>query len=291
MATWEVYGLLAASLSALMMLMQERMKVDGFSLALWCKVACVITAFPFVLAHGLPSNPMFYFLLGIQALVFTISDVIFYRNIPLVGAGVMSRLMPMTVIFSFFLWFVIKPSEIAAYTATPVISIGILLSLVMTIWFSMRLKKCTVSRQAVRAIWFVLLAGTLGPLNLKVITFYADIEQGPWGYIFIEGWIMIAMWTVWLFVKRPVPPASLLQRRVFIPAIAIGIVQATFLFVMLTGIYNVDNPGYILTLKLLNAVIIIAAHKAMKKKDESDVISGLGIVACAAALIFMKGQM
>ncbi|MCK5519104.1 MAG: hypothetical protein KAI61_06795, partial [Alphaproteobacteria bacterium] len=84
MATWEVYGLLAASLSALMMLMQERMKVDGFSLALWCKVACVITAFPFVLAHGLPSNPMFYFLLGIQALVFTISDVIFYRNIPLV---------------------------------------------------------------------------------------------------------------------------------------------------------------------------------------------------------------
>ena len=291
MLTWEVYGLLAAFLTALMMLMQERIKVDGFSLALWCKVACVVTAFPFVLAQGFPSNPLFYFFLGIQALAFAISDVVFYRNIPIVGAGVMSRLMPMTVIFSFFLWFLIKPSEIAAYTATPLISMGIILSLGLTVWFSMRLKKCTVSRKAVRAIWFVLLAGTLGPLNSKNITFYADIDQCPWSYVFVEACMMITLWTIWLFVKRPVPPASLLQRRVFIPAIAIGIVQATIIFVMQTGLYNVDNPGYIFAISLLNAVFILIVHKIMKKEDGSDVISGLGIVACAAALIFMKGQM
>lgn len=122
---WSIFGLSAATLSAAMMLSQEKLKIDGFALAIWCKIACVIFTFPFVLAQGLPTNPLFYVFLGIQACMFAVNDVILFRNIPTLGAGIISRLMPITIILGFLLWFAIDPSLFSKYAAHPVISIFI----------------------------------------------------------------------------------------------------------------------------------------------------------------------
>jgi hypothetical protein len=53
----------------------------------------------------------------------------------------------------------------------------------------------------------------------------------------------------------------------------------------------VDNPGYVSALRLVNTVLIVAAHKWMGKKDDSDVVSGFGIVASAAAIVLLKEQL
>ena len=44
--SWAGYGLMLALLSALMMLMQERMKVEGLALAIWCKISCAAATLP-----------------------------------------------------------------------------------------------------------------------------------------------------------------------------------------------------------------------------------------------------
>ncbi len=287
---WALLGLLSASLVAAMMLLQEKLKVDGFALAVWCKVACIIVAFPFVLMSGLPTNPIFYMVLSGQALLFAISDVIMFKNIPKIGAGVISRVFPVTVIIGFLLWFVIEPSLFLRYLESPVISVLILAVLCLTVYFAMHLKQCQVSMQAIRILWFPLLANIIGPILAKLITNYASIEQGPLAFTFVESWMMIAMWFGYFLVARPITPAAFFARQCWQGGLIIGAVMAAMIIVYVAGFYYVDNPGYISAIRLLDAVIILAIYRLMGRQDDSNIKAGLGLVGCAIALIVLKTQ-
>jgi hypothetical protein len=289
--TWACWGLASAVLAAFMMLLQERLKVEGFALALWCKVACVIVTLPFVIVYGLPADPRFYAWISLQALIFAISDVVFFRHLPDIGAGVISRVLPGTVILGFFLWFAVEPDDIRLYLEQPVIAGLICAVLSGATFFAMRLKRCAVSMRAVRVLWFVIFAATVGPLLAKITTRYAGIGQGAFGFTFSEALMMICMWLVYIAVRRPVSFSSLVQWDTVRKSLLIGIVTASLVCVFVASYYYIDNPGYISALQLVSAVIILAVHRRMGKRDDSDVAAGFGIVACAMALIVLKAQM
>lgn len=289
--TWVVLGLLAAVLIVAMLLLQEHLKVDGFALAFWCKVATALTTLPFVIYYGLPSNPVFYAWLAPQALMYTVADVVLFRNLPVVGAAVVSRLLPATVVTSFFLWFAVAPSELHLYAENPVISLMIAVVLCGAAFFSSRLKKCAVSMRAVRLLWFVLLANTLSPILAKITTRYASTMQGAFGFTFAEALMMVAVWLAWLFVAKPIPVKKLLAKDTILKSMLVGSVTSTMVVIIVASYYFIDNPGYVSALQLVYAVMIMGVHKWMGKKDESDVVAGLGIVACAMALIVLKAHL
>lgn len=289
--TWVLLGLAAAVLITVMLTLQERLKVDGFALAFWCKVACVVTTLPFVIFYGLPSDWHFYAWLLPQAMLYVVADVVLYRTLPDVGAAVVSRLLPATVVTSFFLWFAVAPSELHLYANNPVISAMIVAVLCGAAFFSSRLKKCAVSVRAVRLLWFVLMANTLSPILAKITTRYASTQQGAFGFTFAEALMMLSMWLVWLFVGKPIPVSVLIAKETVRKSLLIGTVTAVMVVVIVASYYFVDNPGYVSALQLVYAVMIMGVHKMIGKRDESDVYSGLGIVACAMALIVLKSQL
>jgi hypothetical protein len=289
--SWAYLGLGTAVLAALMMLMQEKMKVEGFALAFWCKVSCVVVTLPLILYYGLPSDPRFYLWLVPQAFLFAVSDVVMFRSLPKVGAGVISRLLPSTVVLGFFLWFAVAPEELPLYFERPVLGSLIVVVLCGAAFFAMRLRKCAVTMQALRMLWFVLATNAVSPLLAKITTRYATVEQGAFGFTFIEALMMLVMWAVWLAVARPVSFASLVEKQTWQRSLPIGAVTAVLVIVFVTSYYYIDNPGYVGAVQLVYAPIIIAANKWMGKKDDSDVFAGLGIVACAMALIVLKTQL
>ena len=289
--SWAIFGLVSAVLTAAMMLMQERMKVEPFALAFWCKAACVIALFPLVLVYGLPPDPMFYVWIAPTAVIFAVADVMLFRHLPEIGAGVISRLLPLTVIIGFFLWFAIDSSSIANYAAHPVTSALIVAALCSAAFFSMRLRKCTVSMKAVRLLWFVLCANVAGPLLTKVATGYAPPLQGGIAYTFVQALMMIILWLAYLFIAKPMPASSLLKKHAWQRGLGIGAIMAVGVTIYVMSLYFVDNPGYVSALRLVNTVIIVAAHRLMGKQDDSDMASGFGIVASAAALILLKAQL
>lgn len=288
---WAIYGLLSAAFTAVMMLMQERLKVEPFALALWCKIACVIALMPAMPFMGFPADPWFYIWTFPTAVIFAVADVILFRHLPLVGAGVVSRVTPVTVIIGFLLWFAFDPSMIGSYTAKPVISALIIAALCASAYFSMRLRKCEVSMKALRVLWFVLLASIAGPMLTKAAMNHAPPLQGAVAYTFVQALMMVALWLGWLFVAKPVPVRHLVKRSTWQPGLAIGGVMVLGVTVYVLSVATIDNPGYVSAIRLVNTVMILAAHKWMGKKDESDVVSGLGIVASAAALIVLREQL
>lgn len=288
---WAIFGIFSAVMTAAMMLMQERMKVEPFALSIWCKIACVIALLPLVIIYGLPEDPMFYVYIAPTAVIFCIADVIFFRHLPQVGAGVVSRLMPLTVIAGFFLWFGVEPSLIQNYVDHPWVSALIVLSISAAVFFAMRLRACTVTMQAVRVLWFVLLSNVAGPLLTKSATAYAPALQGAIAYTFVQAVMMIALWLVYLLVAKPLPVSSLLKKEAWKPGLMIGGVMAVAVTVYVMSVYYVDNPGYVSAVRLINTVLILAAHRMMGKKDDSDVVSGFGIVASAFAIIVLREQL
>lgn len=288
---WAIFGFGAACLAATMMLLQERLKVNGYALAFWNKAACLLITFPFLLTmQSLPSDPLFYLYIFLTAVLYAISDVAFFTTISKTDAGAVSRLVPSATVLGFLLWFVIDPALAEKYMASPLVSILIFLTLCLFAFFAFRLKKCQVTMNTLRGVWFVIFAATTGPLLTKMVTFHAGPEKGIAAYVFFQAGMMMVLWLAFLFWRKPVPLATFFAPATWKPALVIGCVSAGMVLLKFTSFYYVDNPAYIPAVLALDSVLILLVYKIWGKKAEGDVASGLGIVACAAVLIMLKAQ-
>ncbi len=286
---WAAFGFLAAILSSAQMLLQERFKTPPFAMAFWIKVACALVMAPFVIKTGLPTNPAFYALLSVQALMWVVSDVVFYKGINEVGAGVVARLLPMGAIISFFLWFVIDRPLALTYAAAPWRSSAIVFVFCLSAFFAWNLRTCPVTRKAVRVIWFTLFAMVAGTLFTKVITQQTEVNSGVYGYVFSEALIMIMMWLVYYAFKKPLPVKVMFGAQAIRSGLIVGIVSAFTIASYLYALYHIDNPAYVTAVRHLNAVLIFFFYRAIGRPNEGRLWAGFGIVACAAALIILRG--
>ena len=287
---WAIFGLCTAVLSASTMLMQEKFKVNGFALAFWNKIACVALTAPFVIYYGFPREHLFYVLMVLGAFLYAVSDVVFYRTIPSVGAGTVSRIQPASVIFSFLLWFAVDPASLGSYLQRPVIAALIFLVLCLWVYFATHLRKCAVSMKAARTMWFVVFASIVGPLLAKETTNSTDIERGIYGYTFVLALMMVIVWIFFFWVRKPVTTSILFSRNTLRYGLMIGCVNALSSVLSVLAIYRVDNPAYASAVSYLNSIFILLAYILMGRKNDGNVIAGIGMVACAAALIILKAQ-
>lgn len=285
---WAIFGLLSATFSAGVMLTQERVRLNGFAMAFWNKVACATFMLPMVIIMGAPANPYFYMLLCAQAVLWVISDVIFFNAVTKVGAGLVSRILPVSVIVTFCLWFAINPPMWEEYMSTPVRSGLIFAALCASVYFATRLRHCPVSWQAVRVIWFVIFAAIVGPLMAKLVMGEASFAQGPFAYVFFEALAMISMWLVYYAIKRPIPAGDLFNWKNAKGGFMVGAFSCLMVVTNVAAIKLVDNPGLVPAIKFTDTFIILMYYRYIGHKETSDVTAGIGIVACAAAIIFLK---
>ena len=290
LSSWAVFGLIAAVFSAAMMLLQEKLRVNGYALAFWVKAVCVVVTLPFVMAHGAPDDPRFYIYLALTAVLYAVNDVIFFNGITKTNAGAVARLVPASSVLGFLLWFVIDPSLLEKYSAAPTITGLIFLTLCLFSFFAFRLKRCTVTMNTLRAIWYVLLAATIGPMLTKMTTFYAVRDQAIYAYVFFQALMMMGLWLAYLFIRKPLPLAEFFSKDAMKKSLLVGLVMAVMVLTKFTSYYYVDNPAYIPALMALDSVMILFFYKWRGRKVEGDIASGLGIVACAVALIVLKAQ-
>ncbi len=285
---WALFGSASAVLSATMLLVQERFKVNGYVMAVWCKIVCATVLIPFVIVQGLPPDPLFYAYVCSGAVIWAVSDVIFFNSISKAGGGTISRLIPTSVIFSFLLWFVFDPGLLDKYFAMPVRSGLIFLVLCLFALFAAQLKKCEVSMRALRLVWFVLLAAVIGPVLTKKATLHAALAKGPASYVFVEAVTMLSLWLVYYVVKKPVSRAAFFARPAWTGGIIVGSAMVCMVLLDIMAYYYVDNPAYISALNLLDSVLILLFYRFIKHKDKGNIRAGLGVVACAVALIILK---
>lgn len=285
---WALFGFCAALLSSTQLLFSEKFKAEPLPMAFWCKVTCGLVMIPFVLVHGMPSHPWYYVCLALQSLLWVVSDVIFYDAVNREGAGMIARLLPIATILSFFLWFAYDWPLAHTYLAEPRHSAAILVVLLALTYFVTQLKKCPFSWTALKRIWFVIAASILGTVTTKYITLQADVSNGVYVYVFAEAWIMVAMWGLYYGVKRPVPPAIMFGNAAIKAGLIVGSVSAFMVLTTVYAVYHIDNPAYVSAVKYLDSSMILLFYRLRGRQSRGNIVAGLGIVACAAALVILK---
>lgn len=285
---WAVLSLAAACVSTTTMILQERFKLDGFTLAFWNKVGTVIIVTPLVLAHDIPASPMFYALLCASAAIYAVSDIVYFSAISKVGAGAVSRILPASVIFSFIVWLLVDPASLQKYMAAPELTAAIFGVLCLWAYFASHLRKCEVSMKAARIVWFVVFAAIVGPAVDKKVLGHAGAD-GSYTFVFVQALLMLSIWGVVAVLRKPVPASVLFARDTWQRGIGIGFLSGIYTLFLVQAIYHADVPAYPVAVSFLNVLLILAVYKVMKRKNDGNLVAGIGMVLCATALILLQG--
>lgn len=289
---WALYAVFAAMIQALQPLLQEHFKINGLVLAFGIKLVVLLLMLPVMLTQPIPTEPMFYVGIALLSVVWCISDVQYFRAVPVVGAGVVSRLLPATTMVSFMLWFAIEPSLLLEYAEQPLQSAGIIACVLAATWCAMHLSKCEVSRRAVRLLWFVLLACCVAPPFTKLTLDSARLDDAPFAFAFFQALAMLVIWSGYILVRhRPalaVRPDPKTMRRIMLACLLAGLVMATQTVLSAYALMAAEHPSYVTVILFTDALWIIAIYKLVGRRETANVAAGLGIVGAAAALVLLK---
>ncbi len=285
---WAILGLAAALVSTAIPLLQEKNRADPFALAIIVKLVSAIAIAPAVFHQGFPTNLNFYLAVSLTSFLWAISDVIYYRAVTQAGAGVVSRLLPSAVVFSFILWFFFDPSLFDRYLDKPVQAGLIVTIILLSAFFAMQIRKCRVSWRGFRLIWFVIFAACVGPLLEKMTLGQAPSAQAPYAFVFIQACFMIGFWLIFLWIRKPISFSTLTSSLSLRTGIVIGLCSALAVTLRFMGLQEVEHPAYLSVLLFTDALWIVLFHRLIGWNDGSNIKAGLGIVFCAIALVIVK---
>lgn len=288
---WAILALASALATTAIPLVQEKFKAEGFSLALWVKIFIALFMVPFVWTVGAPQDPLFYFYVALTAGIYCISDVFYYRAVPVVGSGLMTRLLPASVIMTFLLWFIVQPSLLIPYWENPVKGGAIVIILLFFALCATRAKRCDVSWQGVIMIWPVLAAACVGPIFTKLALNHANAMQASFSYVFFQGLMMVAIYLVTYKIRRPVTRAMLLAPHTIKTGALLAIVGAVSVLLKTRAIQLVDNPAFVAIILFTDCLWVLLIYRLRGQKENGNIWAGLGIVLCAMLLVLVKSTL
>ncbi len=289
LSLWPLWALCAAFLSALVPLIQERKPVSGYAVALWSKIILVTLLTPIVVFFvDLPKDPLFYVSCFISALIWSICDVIYFRAVPIVGAGVVSRLIPASVLLTFVGWFVIEPSLMRTYLETPLQFTFLSMIILGAVACAVMLKNCPVTLDGFKRIWFVIFAASVGTMIDKLILGTSPAKMGPFAFAFIQGSFMVLLWCGWALLRKPIPLKEFFAPTTLRTTLPIAICATLVVLLKFYALKGADHPALVSVIFFTDAVWILMFYRFLNRREDAQIWAGLGLVACAVLLILVK---
>lgn len=283
---WILFSLIAAVFLAGFFLINQYLRQPGHLLVFWMRVLALLFLAPFVAHMRLPDDPRFYLAVLVTVFVGTFSDIRSFNAVTTYGGGVVARVQPLTVWGTFLLWLVFDPSLIGKYFDHPLNSAVILLALGGCVFFSMRLNRCNITRAAFIYMAPALLGYTITNALNKYAMIHGPLEGAVYGYMFAQSFIAVLAIGTYSIVherrkKEPKPWANANM------AVAALLAALTWICHMIYKNYSMaftPNPGYQGAILLTAPVFIAIFYHFIGHREEADVKSGMGIVACAILL-------
>lgn len=290
--SWIALALVAAASLAGFFLVNEIFRVRSLHLLLWMRSIVFVVCLPFLFVFPLPDNPVFYLLMLCSAAIFSASDVAAIGMSGKNGAGSVSRIEPLTVGTTFILWCAISPQTLGDYAASPLRALGIIASLLGCLYFALRLRHCEISRETLRVMTPFILSGAIGITIGKTAMSLVPPPAGVYYYALLQCGLSALFYGAAMKIPalaRRIPDfgstSDLFARRTVLAGLCGAIIWLVHTPSKYAAISMVENPAYVTMIGLTAPLWVLLVHKIMGKKERADVLSGLGIVACAALLV------
>lgn len=288
---WAVFALASAFLRSGSALIGEFSRVSSLHLMFWMRVVGFLLLLPVVFLVEWPGNPYYYLCVIATGFIFAFYDVLVFSLTARHGAGVVTRLEPLMVWGVFFLWVLVTPSLLLDYIQNPVRGGGVLLSILACVYFSLRLKKCTISMDALKILWPYILMASVGLVLSKTAMNLSPFHSGILFYGFIQCAIALPIYVLLVsrnkfnLVGGEDFENRVTGRRTVFFGVMTGLIWTIANIVKYYGITLAENPAYITVFGLTSPLWVLLVYKGIGRKEKAEIWPGLGIVASAAALI------
>jgi len=295
---WAVFSVIAAVFSAGFYLVNQYLKQPGHALVFWSRVLTVVAMTPFMTQVDFPAAPGFYGIVALTVVFGIGADIRTFNSTALFGGGVVSRLMPATVWGAFFLWLVLHPSLLLTYAGHPWNTAGILLALGGCVWFAMRLNKCEVTRNAAIHMLPAVAGYTITTVLNKMAMQHGDAETSfagvVYAYMYVQSCLAVLVlgpYVVFREKRRADKGAQLWRHDTMLAAALLAmLVWVCHMIYKNYAMAYTPNPSYQGAVNLTAPVFVAIFYYFAGHKEKADVMSGMGIVACAILLALLTLQ-
>ena len=283
---WILFSFIAAVFAGGFYLINQYLRQPGHLLVFWMRVLVVIFMSPFIAHMRLPEDPKFYLTVLITVFVGTFSDIRSFNASAQYGGGVVARVQPLTVWGTFLLWLCFDPSLIGEYVDHPVNACFILLALSGCVFFSMRLNRCKVTRSAFIYMLPALIGYTFTNALNKYAMMKGPLEGAVYGYMYAQSIIAVIAIGIYSLQHeaRKKDPKPWARANMFAAALLAALTWICHMIYKNYSMAFTPNPGYQGAIILTAPVFIAVFYHFARHKEEADVKSGMGIVACAVLL-------
>lgn len=287
---WVLFSLVAAVFSAGMYLTNQYLKQPGHVLVFWSRVLVVIVLSPIIPFFDLPTDWRFYAVLVATVFFGTVADMRTFNVSAKYGGGVVSRVQPLVVWGTFFLWFLFDPALLQKYAAHPFNTAGILLALGGCVFFAQRLNKCAITKAAMIEMLPALFGYTMTMVLNKYAMAHGNLHGAVIGYMYIQSVIAVIVlgpYVAWKEKDLGLKAKNWLTKGMIAAALLMTVSWIGHMIFKNYAMAFTQNPAYQVALNLTTPVFIAAFYFFVKHKEEADVKSGFGVVLCAVLLVLL----
>ncbi|NBX66334.1 MAG: hypothetical protein EBQ96_04990 [Proteobacteria bacterium] len=286
--TWVSLALISAVGTAAIALVSEYQKHPTVARLFWLRFWSFVAFLPISLSVEWPQDPVFYACIFSLSVLICGSDALYYGSAKDHGAGVTTRIEPLSVLMTFVIWVAITPAQMADYLFKPLISCGIVLCFAMAGYFALRLRRCEVSfsvmKKLMPVIFIMAFVSILGKTAM-------DRGGDPWDaaivYIVIQCGLMVFFYGS-ASIIAPQFTGSLKPNKAILGSAALMAVFSVIHIASKNMAYTfVSNPAYVTVLGLTAPLFVAGYYHLAGRVDNTDKIAGFGIVACALALVVL----
>lgn len=294
---WALFSLVSAAFSAVIYLVNQYLRQPGYLLVFWMRVLAVCALIPVMRIVAWPEDPLFYAVVGTTVALVTFADIRTFDVAARYGGGMASRLQPLSVWGAFAFWLLLDPGAIGGYIAAPLNTLGILAALTGCVYFAIRMNRSPMNRAAFGEMVPALIAFAATYALNKYAMSLGPLHGAVFGYMFVQsaGMTLTAGAYAMYRLHRPLPVRPLMAPVTDVPAwaalpLAAVIMAAAWICGMIYKNYAMvfaENPSYVAAIGLTTPVFIAGWYWLRRHREEEEVWSGYGIVACAAFLVLL----
>lgn len=281
---WVPMGLFAALMTSCMLLVTEHFKLPAAQFLMGLRFFSLLLLTPLILIFPWPQDPVFYIATITAILIICGMDILMISSAVKHGAGVTSRILPLSAFATFFFWTIYSSATFHSYLETPLRSAGILLAIGAAAFFSIRLRQCEISRAAMKILLPVVVMASVVTVCGKVAIDAAP-QTGPLMWNFMQALILTPVYAVMVYGTKGRFERAPLNKTFAIAGILAALCSVGHIIVKSKAFHLVENPAYVMILLLTSPLWILLYYKIKKHEEKADIWSGIGIVFSALALI------
>lgn len=284
---WLVAALITSFSRAGMRLSNQYFQLQGIQLVITTKLLLALCIVPILFFIPWPSQPLFYLYLVIQAPFIVYQDIKVFDLTAQHGAGVVTRIEPLNMVLTFFVWLAITPALFASHLHDPSIFLGVVATLLFIVFCSIHIRNCPINMAVLKQMLPLIFISTIVTILAKLSIDQAEHDSAIFILIFIQSIFILILGLFSNQKMKTITIEELFDRTKIWFCIIVTLIMSISAFGRIYAFRYVDNPAYVSAIILLAPFWVILFYKLTKHKEQANIFPGIGIVCGVIALTLL----